>query len=222
MATLDSTSSGSTPWLRQNWHRALAHALALAPLVGLAIGYLRDDLTVNPVRFVTLRTGAAGLLLLVAALACTPVATLTGWRQATQLRRALGLYSFMYIGLHLLIYAMFDGELDLELILRDLGERRAMAIGLAAFLLLVPLALTSTAGWQRRLGKRWRTLHWLIYLAVPLSVLHFYWLDRDIKTAPLRYAAVVGVLLALRLRPVRHAIVRLRQRVATSQASRVS
>lgn len=210
----------SAPWLRQSWHRVLAHALALAPLAGLAIGYLRDDLTVDPVRFANLRTGLVGLLLLVAAFACSPIATLTGWRQATQLRRPLGLYAFLYISMHLALYAIYDGELDLELILRDLGERRAMAIGLAAFVLLVPLALTSTAGWQRRLGKRWRTLHWLIYLAVPLSVLHFYWLDRDIKTAPLRYAGVVALLLALRLRPVRQAIVRLRQRVGSAQASR--
>jgi sulfoxide reductase heme-binding subunit YedZ len=222
MATLGSKSFASAPWLRRNWHRALAHALALTPLAGLAIGYLRDDLTVDPVRFANLRTGAVGMLLLVTAFACTPVATLTGWRQATQLRRPLGLYAFLYIALHLALYAVYDGELDMELILRDLGERRAMAIGLASFLLLVPLALTSTAGWQRRLGRSWRTLHWLIYLAVPLGVLHYYWLDRDIKTAPLRYAAVVAALLALRLRPVRRAIVRLRQRVSASQSSQAS
>ena len=166
-------------------------------------------------RFATLRAGAVGLLLLVAALACTPAATLTGWRQATQLRRPLGLYAFAYIALHLLIYALFDGELDLELILRDLGERRAMAISAAAFLLLVPLAILALQGrLAAPAGRRWRMLHWLIYLAAPLSVLHFYWLDRDIKTAPLRYAVALALLLALRLRPVHRAIVRLRQRAA--------
>ena len=98
-----------------------------------------------------------------------------------QIRRTLGLYGFLYITLHLLVYAVLDNRLDFELIWRDLGERRSMSSGFAAFLLLVPLAITSTSGWQRRLGRRWRMLHWLVYLAPPLSVLHFYWLDRDIN-----------------------------------------
>jgi sulfoxide reductase heme-binding subunit YedZ len=185
-------------------------------LIVLAFDYLRDNMGATPIRFVELRTGAAGLLLLVAALACTPVNLVFGWRGATQIRRALGLYAFLYIAIHLLAYALFDGELDTALIWRDLQERRAMPVGLLAFVALVPLALTSTSGWQRRLGKRWRILHWLMYLAVPLSVLHFFWLDRDIKDAPLRYAVVVAVLLAIRLRPVRRAVVRLRQRGAAS------
>jgi len=206
------------PWLKHHWYRVLAHALALAPLIALAIDYLRDDLTANPIRFLTLRTGIVGLLLLVAALACTPANTLFGWRQAILIRRSLGLYAFTYIALHLLIYAVFDAELDFELIWRDIQERRAMSVGLVAFLMLVPLALTSTSAWQRRLGKRWRMLHWLVYLAAPLSALHFFWLDRDIKDAPIRYAVVVGILLALRLRPVRRAIVRLRYRAARSWA----
>jgi sulfoxide reductase heme-binding subunit YedZ len=217
-AILGNSSCSKMPWLRHNWYRVLAHALALAPLVALAIDYLRDDLTANPIRFLTLRTGIVGLLLLVAALACTPINTLFGWRQAITIRRALGLYAFTYIALHLLIYAVFDGGLDFELIWRDIQERRAMLVGLVAFLMLVPLAITSTNGWQRRLGKRWRMLHWLIYLAAPFSVLHFFWLDRDIKDAPIRYAAVVAALLMLRLRPVRRAIVQLRYRLVRSWA----
>jgi sulfoxide reductase heme-binding subunit YedZ len=90
-----------------------------------------------------------------------------------------------------------------DLIWRDLGERRAMLIGLVAFLLLVPLAITSTRGWQRRLGKRWRTLHRLVYLAIPLSVWHYLWLDRDFITVPLIYAGIVGILLLVRLPLVR-------------------
>jgi sulfoxide reductase heme-binding subunit YedZ len=207
------------PWLRSNWHRLLAHVAGLAPLVLLAIGYLADALGADPLRTLTLRTGTIGLILLVAALACTPANTLFGWRRAVQIRRPLGLYAFTYISLHLLLYAVYDGALDLELIWRDLGERRAMAIGLLAFLALVPLAITSTTGWQRRLGKRWRQLHWLVYLAVPLSVLHFYWLDRDIKTEPLIYAVIVGMLLALRVRPLRRAFTRLRRREVTTKAS---
>ena len=208
-------------WLKQHWHRVLAHTVALAPLVILAVNYFRDDLTANPVRFVTLRTGLVGLLLLLAALACTPANILFGWRWAIQIRRALGLYAFLYIALHLVVYAVYDGGLDLELITRDLLERRAMGIGLVSFVLLVPLAVTSTNGWQRRLGKRWRMLHWLVYLAAPLAVLHFYWLDRDIKDAPLRYAAVLAILLVLRLGPVRRAIVRLRRRTGPAPSGEI-
>lgn len=201
------------PWIKHNWHRLLAHVLALAPLVTLIFYYLRDDLTANPIRYLTLRTGTVGLILLVASLACTPVSILFGWRQVIQIRRTFGLYAFMYITLHLLVYAVVENRLEFQFIWRDLGERRAMLIGVPAFLLLVPLAITSTSGWQRRLGRRWRMLHWLVYLATPLSVLHFYWLDRDIKDTPLTYAAVVSVLLLLRLPPVRRAIVQARYRL---------
>ena len=198
-------------WLNRNWHRVLAHAAALAPLAALAVDYLRDDLSANPVRFLTLRSGSVGLVLLVASLACTPANIVLGWRWAIQLRRLLGLYAVGYISLHLLLYALYDGELDLELILRDLGERRSMAVGMAAYLALAPLAITSTNGWQRRLGRRWRMLHWLAYVASPLSVLHFFWLDRDFYGEPLFYAALVGLLLALRIPPLRRAIVRARR-----------
>ena len=207
------------PWLKRNWHRVAAHVAALAPLLVWVISYLRSGLSVDPVRFLMLRTGSIGLILLVAALSCTPVNTLFGWRQAVQIRRPLGLYAFMYITFHLLLYAVYDGALELELIWRDLGERRSMAIGLVGFLALLPLALTSTDGWKRRLGKHWRTLHWLVYLAAPLSVLHFFWLDRDIKNQPLIYAVIVGLLLALRLPPMRRALVRLRYRLRSPRAA---
>jgi len=193
-------------WLQRNWHRPLAHAGALLPLVGLFINYWRDDLTFNSVRFVTLRTGSVGLLLLVLSLACTPLNTLFGWRGALHIRRPLGLYAFLYITLHLLLYVWFDAMLDMRFVWRDLSERRSMLVGLVAFLLLVPLALTSTQRWQRRLGRGWRMLHRLVYLATPLSVLHFFWLDRDFIRQPVIYAVAVGVLLALRLPPVRRAI----------------
>jgi len=205
-------------WLKHNWHRVVAHVAALAPLIVWAIGYLHSGLSVDPVRFLMLRTGLVGLILLVAALSCTPVNILFGWRQAVRIRRPLGLYAFMYITFHLLLYAVYDGALDLELIWRDLGERHSMTVGLVAFLALLPLALTSTDGWKRRLGKHWRTLHWLVYLAAPLSVLHFLWLDRDVKNQPLIYAAIVSLLLALRLPPVRRALVRLRYRLRSSRA----
>lgn len=185
-------------WLRQNWHRLLTHLGALLPLFVIVFAYLADRL-VNPTRYVILQTGIMGLALLVASLACTPVRNLLGWQGAIQIRRALGLYSFLYITLHLVAYAILENDLDFAIIWRDLGERRAMAIGIVAFLLLIPLAITSTRGWQRRLGRRWRQLHRLIYLAAPLSVWHYLWLDRDFIRTPLIYAMIVVLLLLLRL-----------------------
>ncbi len=201
-------------WIRLHWHRMLAHVGALAPLLLIVVAYLRGDLAETLNRELTLRSGSAGLLLLLASLACTPLNTLFGWRQALQVRRTLGLYGFGYVMLHLLAYAALDNMFDVELIWRDVGERRSMIVGFAALLALVPLAITSTRGWQRRLGRGWRALHRLVYVALPLSVLHVFWLERDFIRAPVLYALVVGGLLALRLPPVRRMIVRARTRRA--------
>ncbi|MGH2523281.1 MAG: sulfite oxidase heme-binding subunit YedZ [Anaerolineales bacterium] len=201
-------------WLSENWHRVLAHAAALFPLLWLALDYLSNPESYTFNRTFMLHTGSAGLILLVGSLACTPASRLFNWPRAVQIRRALGLYAFLHISLHLVAYAVWENGLDLELIWRDLGERRAMSVGLVAFLALIPLALTSTQGWQRRLGKRWKTLHRLVYLAAILSVLHFFWLDRDFITEPVIYAVIVGALLALRLPWRRWA---LRRRVAAQK-----
>lgn len=192
--------------LAANWHRVLAHAGGLFTLAWLAFDYLSggDSLAFN--RTAMLRTGAAGLILLVASLACTPARKLLNWPRAAQIRRALGLYAFLYITLHLLTYAAWENGLDFELIARDLEERPAMSAGLAAFVALIPLALTSTRGWQRRLGKRWKRLHRLVYAAAILSVLHYLWLDRDIITMPVIFAVIVGTLLILRLPRLRSLI----------------
>ena len=184
--------------LKHNWHRVLTHALGLAPLLVMTTYYLLDTL-VNPVRYVILRSGTLALIFLVASLACTPVRKLFGQPRIIQIRRPLGLYGFLYAAIHLWGYLAWENSFYLDLIWRDLGERRAMPIGMAAFVLLVPLVVTSTKGWQRRLGKRWRTLHRLVYPAGILSVWHYLWLDRDFITTPLIYAVIVGLLLAVRL-----------------------
>jgi sulfoxide reductase heme-binding subunit YedZ len=186
-------------WLSENWHRILAHAAALFPLLWLALEYLSNPESFTFTRTFMLRTGSAAIVLLLASLACTPVSWLLHWPRLVQVRRTLGLYSFLHASLHLLAYAVWENGLDFVLMLRDLGERRAMSIGLVAFLVLIPLALTSTQGWQRRLGRHWKTLHRLVYLAAPLSVLHFFWLDRDFVILPLIYGLIVALLLALRL-----------------------
>lgn len=184
--------------------RLLAHAAGLLSLVWMVGAFLLNQENYSANRTLMLRSGSVGLLLLVASLACTPLSWLRGWLRLVQLRRGLGLYGFLFVAIHLLVYAWLDNDFMFDLILRDLGERRAMSVGLWAFALLIPLVITSTAGWQRRLGKRWRTLHRLVYLALPLSVLHYLWLERDFHGAAWLYAGIVGILLLLRVSVVRH------------------
>jgi sulfoxide reductase heme-binding subunit YedZ len=197
------------PWLQDNWHRVLAHAAGLFTLAWLAVDYAieGDSFTFN--RTLMLRTGSAAMALLAASFACTPISRLLGWQRPVQVRRALGLYGFFYALLHVWNYAVLENALDPALILRDLQERPAMGVGLLALLALIPLAATSTRGWQQRLGKHWRTLHRLVYVAVPLSVGHYLWLDRDIIIVPIIYAVLVGVLLLLRLPALRQFLKRL-------------
>jgi sulfoxide reductase heme-binding subunit YedZ len=186
-------------WLSGNWHRIVAHAAALFPLAWLAFDYLSNPGSFTFNRTFMLRTGSAGLVLLVASLACTPASRLLRWPRAVQIRRTLGLYAVLHIGLHIYVYAVRENALDWLLIWRDLGERQAMSIGLVAFLLLLPLAATSTNGWQRRLGRNWKALHRIVYVAVPLAVLHFLMLDRDFIAEPAIYGVLVLALLAWRL-----------------------
>jgi methionine sulfoxide reductase heme-binding subunit len=203
------SQSGLLIWLSANWHRVLAHGAGLLILIGLGLDYVTQEDLFTFNRTVMLRTGSAGLLLLVASFACTPISRLFGWQRPIQIRRALGLYGFLYTVLHIWNYAVWENGLDWELIARDLEERRAMAVGLLALLSLIPLAATSTRGWQRRLGKRWRQLHRLVYVAVPLSVWHYLWLERDVIIVPLIYAGAVSVLLMMRVPIVRQTLRRI-------------
>ncbi len=190
----------------------LVHILAVVPLALTAYEYFTGALPIVLDRHLIIRFGAVGLAFLVAAFAITPLITLTGKAQLVTMRRSLGVYGFCYITLHLLAYAWLSNYFDWGLILRDLGERRAMSIGLLAFALLIPLALTLTNGWQKRLGKRWKKLHRLVYIAVPLSILHYFLLDRDIRDWVLVYAALVVILFLMRLPAIRRGLARIRQR----------
>lgn len=189
--------------MAQNWLRRLVHAIALLLLLWMVGDFLLNLASYAANRTLMLRAGTVGLLLLVASFTCTPLSWICHWPRVVQVRRSLGLYSFLFISIHLLVYAWLDNAFMLDLIVRDLGERRAMSVGLLAFALLIPLAITSTAGWQRRLGKGWRRLHWLVYLALPLSVLHYLWLERDFHGGAWFYGVVVAILLLLRLPVVR-------------------
>ena len=144
-----------------------------------------------------------GLVLLVASLASTPLNAILGFRFGLKIRRDLGLFGFLYISLHLLIFAALDLGLDVALIVNAISQKVFVLAGMASFALLIPLAITSTKGWQRRLGRRWKPLHKLVYLALPLAALHYVWLVKaDIRT-PLAYAALIGLLLLARVPAVR-------------------
>ena len=195
--------------LRRN---LIVHILATLPLLLTAYEYVTNTLPIVLDRHLVIRFGAVGLAFLIAAFSVTPIRILFGKTNLKPVRRPLGVYGFCYIALHLLAYAWLSNGFDWNLILRDIGERRAMSIGLLAFALLIPLALTSTNGWQRRLGRRWKVLHRLVYFAVPLSILHYFWLERDIKDWVLVYLALVLFLFIVRLPAVRQAFARNRER----------
>jgi sulfoxide reductase heme-binding subunit YedZ len=141
------------------WQYLLIHALAIAPLALTAYEYVTNTLPIVLDRHLVIRFGAVGLAFLIASFSITPIGILSGRTRLVPLRRSLGVYGFCYILLHFLCYAWFSNQLNFELIIRDIGERRAMSAGLLALALLIPLALTSTDGWQKRLGRRWKILH---------------------------------------------------------------
>jgi sulfoxide reductase heme-binding subunit YedZ len=190
-------------WLRRNWLLILAHIGSLLPMAILLWDWSQDDLTANPLQAVTLRTGRFAIILLMLSLATTTLNSLFGLRQIVPLRKWFGLYSALYVGVHFLIFIGVDYGFDLSLILEDLIFKRYIIVGFLAGLILLPLALTSTKGWQRRLGKNWKRLHRMVYLAALLASVHYIWLVKaDIRT-PLIYAGIFLFLLILRIPLVR-------------------
>ena len=203
--------------LKSRWLLIIAHIGALLPLALMIWDFSQDQLTVNPIQELTFRTGKTALVLLVLSLAVTPVNTVFGFRQVVPLRKWLGLYAFMYVAFHFLIFVWLDYGLDLALLYEAIFEKRYALVGFAAFLILIPLALTSTKGWMRRLGKTWKRLHRFVYLVALLAVIHYVWLVKSDIREPLLYGAIVTLLLALRLPPVRRAISRVRSRFKQRQ-----
>lgn len=190
---------------------ALVHAAAWVPAANLAGDFLTRGWPVNPIQALTYGTGLPALVFLVLALAVTPAISLTGWSGLAPLRRWLGLYAAAYAAVHVALFAVVDYGLDLSLIAEVLLEKRYLWAGLGAFVLLAALALTSTRGWQLRLGPAWKRLHRGAYLAGVLAVAHFIWLAKGDLTAPLCYGAVLGLLLLARLPGVRRRLAAARQ-----------
>ncbi|MBU6334316.1 MAG: sulfoxide reductase heme-binding subunit YedZ [Chloroflexi bacterium] len=179
----------------------LIHVLALAPLVWIVFDQLTGQRSINPIQTWTQRSGFSALALLLASLACTPANRIAGVRRAAAWRRPLGLYGFGYALIHVLIFVVIDYAADGSAIMAELAEKRYLIVGALAFAILIPLALTSTAAWQRRLGRQWRRMHRMVYLAVPLAVVHQIWQAKsDIRLAVL-FALVTGLVLLMRLPP---------------------
>jgi len=179
------------------------HLAALAPLAVLLWDMWQGHLSVNPVQDITFRTGKAAMALLVLTLAATPLHTMFGFKSALKVRRALGLYAFLYASLHFLAYAWLDYDWDLHLISLEITEKLYVLVGFAAFLILIPLAVTSTKGWQRRLKKGWKKLHRWAYLATVLVMLHYIWVQKADIREPIIWTSILVILLILRLPPVR-------------------
>ena len=193
----------------------ITHLGAWVPLAVLIGEYFTNNLGIDPVREILFHTGTTALVLLVLSLAVTPVNIIFGWKQVIPLRRPLGLYAFMYVSLHLLTFVWLDYAFDLRFILDGIVEQPFVLVGTVAFLLLVPLAITSTKGWQKRLGKRWKALHKLSYLIIVLALIHFIWLVKNVYIEPGIYAAIVGLLFLARWNPVKQKLLRWQRQIRT-------
>ena len=172
----------------------------LGPLAWLIWGAFSDRLGANPIEVITRDTGTWTLRFLVLTLLVTPLRRVTGWNDAIRFRRMLGLFAFFYGALHLLTYVWLDQFFDMGAILKDVAKRPFITAGATAFLLMVPLALTSTAGMIRRLGgRRWRMLHRLVYAAAAAGVVHYWWLVKADIRRPRNYAVLIAALLLARV-----------------------
>ncbi|HEX9444123.1 MAG TPA: protein-methionine-sulfoxide reductase heme-binding subunit MsrQ, partial [Candidatus Binatia bacterium] len=188
-------------WILKNISKAKAAAFlaCLTPIGLLAYYAYTDNLGANPIEVVTHWTGTSTLVFLLITLAVTPLRRLSGWNGAIKLRRMLGLFAFFYACLHFTTYIWLDQFFDFSGIWKDVAKRPFITVGFASFVLLLPLALTSTGGMVRRLGRRWQQLHRLIYLIALGGVVHYIWLVKADARLPLVYAAVLAALLAFRL-----------------------
>lgn len=188
------------------------------PLARLAWYYWQGKFIIDPIQETTTYTGRTALILLILSLACTPINILFGLGQIMRMRRALGLYAFMYIVLHFLTFVGWDYGFDLALLGPAIFEQRFVLAGFAAFLLLLPLAITSTQSWRKRLGKNWKRLQRLVYLVNALAILHFLWSVKDPRE-PLRYGVVVALLLAVRIPAVKKTINNVQRQLRTRRGA---
>jgi len=179
--------------------KPLVFTLSFAPVAYLVFLGFTNNLGVNPAETLQLETGVWGLRFLVATLAITPLRRVTGWNRAIQYRRMLGLFAFFYAFLHFLTYLVLDKYFALGEMMADVFKRPFITMGFLAFVLMIPLAVTSTKGWIRRLGRRWQVLHRLIYVSGVAAAIHYVWKGKVLLGSSVGYAIVIGILLAFRL-----------------------
>lgn len=206
-------------WLRKNWFWLAVNVAAAIPLLLLGWDAWRGGLGINPITTITNRTGKTALILLTLSLACTPANIITGSRQPLAVRKALGMWAFVYASFHLLNFVGLDYGFDVRLILADgLPAKPYILVGLAAFLILVPLAITSSKGWMKRLGPKWKSLHKWVYVAGIAAVVHFFWKAKAAEQVePILYGLLITFLLIMRLPPVRKRIVQVRRSLSPAK-----
>ena len=186
--------------LTNKWIKAGVFLICLFPLASLGWRGLHNGLTANPIEFITHATGDWTLRFILITLCVTPFRKLLALPDLIRFRRLLGLFAFFYGCLHFTTYIWLDKFFDLKEVWKDIAKRPYITVGFLAFVLLIPLAITSTAGWIRRLGgRRWQLLHRAIYISAVAGVIHYYWLVKSAVLRPLAYGAVVAVLLLWRL-----------------------
>ena len=181
-----------------SYGKPLVFCVSLLPVAWLCWLTWHDQLGTNPVETLSHRTGDWSLRFLLLALAITPLRRLSGWNGLQKLRRMLGLFAFFYVCLHFSVYLIFDQFFDLSAILEDIAKRPYITVGFLGFLLLIPLAITSTNSMIKRLGRNWQRLHRLVYLIGVLGVMHYWWLVKADIREPALYAALLAALLGYR------------------------
>jgi len=195
--------------------------LCLGPAFVLTWKGFHEDLGANPIDVITRTTGRWTLTFLLITLSVTPVRKLSGLTWLIRYRRMLGLFAFFYGSLHLMTYVWLDKFFNVHEMLHDIAKRRFITAGMTAWFLMLPLALTSTTGWIRRIGgKRWQRLHRLIYFSAAAGVVHFIWLVKADLRRPLTYGTVLAILLAYRLIAWLVGRVRARRTLASQQTAR--
>ncbi|HWO41520.1 MAG TPA: protein-methionine-sulfoxide reductase heme-binding subunit MsrQ [Candidatus Eisenbacteria bacterium] len=179
--------------------KIIAFTACLVPLGQLIYNAATNNLGANPIEAITRFTGSWALIFILVTLGVTPVRKTTGWNDLVKLRRMLGLFAFFYASLHFATYFALDHFFDFATIAKDVVKRPYVTAGFTAFVLMVPLAITSTKAMIRRLGRRWQQLHYLVYVVAVAGVLHFYWLVKADTRRPVLYGSVLAVLLGCRV-----------------------
>jgi sulfoxide reductase heme-binding subunit YedZ len=179
--------------------KPLVFIACLMPIANMAFGGFRAQLGANPIEAITHETGDWTIRILLATLAITPLRRITGINELISFRRMIGLFAFFYGTLHFLTYIWLDKFFDVHEIVKDVYKRPFITAGFTGFVLMIPLAITSTKGWIRRLGKKWTMLHRLIYISATAGVVHYIWLVKKDIRKPMIYAVILGVLLLWRI-----------------------